>query len=287
MVAKQIEIVSQSAVHAVAFVDESQVVAGYDNGDIRRWKIEDGQQLGQTMKGDGAVYSIAVSRDGRWIVSGDQGSKAIVRNALTNEKVRHTQYGRGVYAVDISSDCTKVVAASWGETGNVRLFGISSGTQLLPTVSHTYVCCVKFSPDGSRFATVSCYSGVRVYSTHDGKVLFNSGTQGSTNSSTPLAWSSDGQQLFVASKGNITSFSISDSSSSEWPIHENQSSASIASNAIFIAYSAGSSVLLLDCMSQRQMKKGDYGHAIPLIEGVKNLAPKNKQYPPLMTISLL
>ncbi|KIK15491.1 hypothetical protein PISMIDRAFT_71898, partial [Pisolithus microcarpus 441] len=242
-------------VRAVAFVDESQVVAGYENGDIRRWKIEDGQQLGPTMKGSGPVRSLAVSQDGRWIVSGDHGKKATVWNARTNEKVCHTEHGNFVGAVDISSDSAKVVASSNAATNNVRLFDISSGTQLLPPISHRYSRGVKFSPDGSRFATASNDCGFRVYSTHNGQVLFDSGTRCSPNSSsivTPLVWSADGQQLFVASKGKITSFSISDSTSSEWPIHET-SNVSIASNGIFIACSPDSSVLLWDCMSRRQI----------------------------------
>ncbi|KIK13326.1 hypothetical protein PISMIDRAFT_73188, partial [Pisolithus microcarpus 441] len=226
------------------------------DGDIRRWKIEDGREQGPTMQAGVRVYAIAVSQDGRWIVSGDEGKQAIVWNALTNEKVHHTQYGNWVWAVDISSDSTKVVDATCRGTGNVRLFGIASGHRLLPPISHDNVAGVKFSPDGSRLATVSYGSGVRVYSTHDGKVLFDSGTRGSVDSSswvTPLAWSSDGQQLFVASKDKFTSFNFSDSSSTEWPIHENQSSASIASNGKFIACSAGSSVSLWDCMSRRRI----------------------------------
>lgn len=47
MIATQVEIVYQSSVRAVAFAGDSQVVGGYDNGDIRRWEIEDGQQRGQ------------------------------------------------------------------------------------------------------------------------------------------------------------------------------------------------------------------------------------------------
>lgn len=35
------------------------------------------------------------------------------------------------------------------------------------------------------------------------------------------------------------------------------------------------------------MKNGNYGRAIPLIERARNLAPKNKQCPPLQTISLI
>ncbi|KIK12424.1 hypothetical protein PISMIDRAFT_40192, partial [Pisolithus microcarpus 441] len=151
-------------VGAVAFVDESQVVAGYGNGDIRRWNIEDGQQLGPTMQGGAhCVYSVAVSQDGRWIVSGQLGNKAIVWNAFTNEKVRHTECGSTVYAVDILSDGSKVVAVGFVGTDNVRLFDIASGTQLLPPISHSRVADVKFSPDGtSNGKFIACSAGSSV-----------------------------------------------------------------------------------------------------------------------------
>ncbi|KAI5993442.1 hypothetical protein EDD15DRAFT_2437983 [Pisolithus albus] len=166
------------------------------------------------------------------------------------------KYIFGSAASNHEKSVVKVVAGSYGDTGNVRLFDISSGTQLLPPISHRHVFGIKFSPDGSRFATASEDSGVRVYSTHDGKVLFDSGTRCSTQKYrivTPLVWSADGQRLFAASEGKITSFNVSDSLSSEWPIHEDQSSVSIASNGKFIACSAGSSVSLWDCMSRERL----------------------------------
>ncbi|KAI6095815.1 hypothetical protein F5141DRAFT_1265501 [Pisolithus sp. B1] len=203
------------------------------------------------MKGK-SIRSLAVSRDGRWLVSGDIGNKAIVWNAATHEKVREFEHTGGVAWVDISSDGTKVVAASWANTDTVRIFDIDSGTELLPPLSHSNIRGVKFSPDGSRFATVSNDSGVRVYSTHDGNVLFHSGRRGSTRSSlvTPLAWSFGGQQLFVASKGKITCFNLSDSSFSEWSIRGAQS---VTSNGRFIVCSAGLSVSLWDCVSHKQV----------------------------------
>ncbi|KIK22826.1 hypothetical protein PISMIDRAFT_679840 [Pisolithus microcarpus 441] len=45
--------------------------------------------------------------------------------------------------------------------------------------------------------------------------------------------------------------------------------------------------LYAQVLAVMHMKKGDYGRAIPLIERVKNLAPNNKQHPPLMTISFI
>ncbi|KIK18431.1 hypothetical protein PISMIDRAFT_109553, partial [Pisolithus microcarpus 441] len=238
---------------------DSHVVAGCADRGIRRWKIEDKQQQGPTIKLSDDFRSVAVSQDGRWIVSGDHGKKAIVWNADTHQRAcEFTGYEGSVTGVDVSSDCTKVVAGCYGTTGTARIFGIISGAELLPDphVSHRNIRGVKFSPDGSRFATVSNDLGFRIYSTHDGKVLFDSRTQYSIDVSdlvTPLAWSSDGQQLFVATKGKITCFNISKSSYLEWPIHETQSRVSIVSNGRFIACSAGKSVSLWDCVSHEQI----------------------------------
>ncbi|KAI5980846.1 hypothetical protein EDC04DRAFT_2917210 [Pisolithus marmoratus] len=208
------------------------------------------------MRGSDAICSIAVSQDGQWIVSGDDGNQAIVWNATTHEKVLHVEHEAYIFAVDISSDCTKVVTASWAVTDTARIFDITSGTDLFPLVSPGHLRGIKFSPDGSRFATASFYDGVRVYSTHNGDILFDSDGRGRIGADpplAPLAWSSNGQQLFVVGRGKITCFDFSKSSSSDWWIHETESRAFIASNGRFVACSAGSSVSLWDCVSHEQI----------------------------------
>ncbi|KAI6045469.1 hypothetical protein EDC04DRAFT_60648 [Pisolithus marmoratus] len=252
MVAKQVEIVSQNTICAVTFTNESQVVGGDNKGSIRQWKIEGGQKQDPLMKAGFKIFSIVVSQDGRWIVSGDYGM-VVVWNAATHEKTfEFTEHQYRVCAVDISSDSTRIASAGGG---TVRISSITSGIPLLPLFRHPGVLGVRFSPDGSRFATVSSGSGVCIYSTHDGSVLFDSGFHGSTCSwpVSPLAWSSDGLELFVASTGKITCFNVSESSSSEWSIHESRPGVSIVSNGKFIACSAGSSVSLWDCASHKQI----------------------------------
>ncbi|KIO00321.1 hypothetical protein M404DRAFT_769206 [Pisolithus tinctorius Marx 270] len=256
MGAKRIELVTHSNVVAVTFVGESQVVGGHEEGEIRRWNITDGQQQGPTIRAEqGYVCSIVVSQDGRWMVTGDSGQKAIVWNTATLQKVREfSEHGNSVLGVDISSDCTKIASVDFN---NVQIFGTASSKRLLPPLTHPHVVGVKFSPDGSRFATASRDHGFRVYNTHNGDILFDSGQKGSTGSwsRSPLAWSFDGQQLFVACTSKIACFDLSESSYSEWSIHANSSSqlVAIASNGRFIACSAGSSVTLWDCMSHKQI----------------------------------
>ncbi|KAI6021221.1 WD40-repeat-containing domain protein [Pisolithus marmoratus] len=163
------------------------------------------------------VFSVAVSQDGRWIVSGENGNKVIIWNAATHDKVlQFTEHEHMVSAADISSDGIKIASADWFET---RVFSSTSGIR--------------------RFATASCNSGFRVYSTHNGDILFDSGPDDSTSSSSweaiPLAWPSDSQQLFVAAVGKIICFDVSDSSRSEWSIPETQSPiGSIISHALEI-----------------------------------------------------
>ncbi|KIK14069.1 hypothetical protein PISMIDRAFT_17552 [Pisolithus microcarpus 441] len=101
---------------------------------------------GNTVRGSSGVWSIAASQDGQWIVSGDSRKTATIWNATMLDKVFNVQCSDSVYAIDISSDCTKFAAADWAD---VRIFGIASGTQLLRALSRHYVVGVKFSPDGS------------------------------------------------------------------------------------------------------------------------------------------
>lgn len=257
MTAKQIEVVTpgyMESAYAVAFVDESQFVGGCSGGTVRRWKIEDRQEQGLRFGNGGtAVLSIAASQDGRWIVAGSE--EVVVWNAVTHEKVHVLASGRQQSrAIDISSDSTKV---AFTDPGAVRIFDITSGNPLLPPIPHSYTKGVKFSPDGSRIAAISSYCGFCVYNTRNGDILFDSGSQGSCDTWTkaPLAWSSDGQQIFVASKGKgtITCFDVSRSSKSKWSIHENRCEASIVSNGRFIACSAAQSVSFWDCVSRKQI----------------------------------
>jgi WD40 repeat protein len=68
---KPIEIDGRDYIYSVAFlVDGKHVVSGGEEGKIRRWRVEDGEEVGMPMDAGSGVFSIAVSRDGKWIVSG-------------------------------------------------------------------------------------------------------------------------------------------------------------------------------------------------------------------------
>lgn len=201
-----------------------------------------------------SVYAVVASMNGRWIVSGDLRYKVVVWNAVTHKKAieisDHTDY---VYAVDVSVDSTRIASGSRDFT--VRVFDLVSGKRLIPPLQHeNSVVGVKFSPDGSRVATATYqYASIGIYDAHSGRKLFGIPIRVTSAPVTPLAWSSNGQQLFVATSGRITSFDISTSSRSEWSVRMSDENASIVTHGRFIAYSAGSSVSFWDYTSWQRI----------------------------------
>jgi len=69
--AKPIVINRRGYINSVAVpVDGKHVVSGSDKGTIRRWGTEDGKKVGKSIDAGSAVRSIAVSQEGKVIVSG-------------------------------------------------------------------------------------------------------------------------------------------------------------------------------------------------------------------------
>ena len=206
------------------------------------------------MKASGNVYGAVASMDGRWIVSGDLGNKVIVWNTVTHQKTieisDHTNY---VYTVDVSGDSKRI--ASGSEDCTARIFDIVSGARVIPPLKHNAaVIGVKFSPDGSRIATATYqYTFVGIYDTSSGNKLHEISIRVTGAPVTPLAWSPDGKQLFVATSGKITHFDTSTSSLSDCLVHGNDRNTAIVTHGQFIACSAGSSVSFWDHASWQQI----------------------------------
>ena len=71
----------------VVLADGNHVLSGGREGKIRRWRIEDGKEVGTAMDARGPVFSIAVLRNGKVIVSGTENGLATVWNVESHSKV--------------------------------------------------------------------------------------------------------------------------------------------------------------------------------------------------------
>ena len=207
------------------------------------------------------VYSIAVSRDGKWTVGGadSESGQVVVWDTEGHKKVSEFKghQGHWVYAVDISPDATRIASGSDDKT--VRVWSRSTGEQLLRPLKHDFeVAAVKFSPNGQFIATATWgLKSIRIYDSRDGRLLFDSPIKVSSYFNQSLAWVSDSKQLFALSNdGKIHCLEVTSGRIlSAWAIHSANQPRCIAlgSNGVFIAASANSSVSFWDTATHEQV----------------------------------
>ena len=208
------------------------------------------------MNAERAVWDVAVSPDGKWIVSGTRNG-FVLWNAESHEKLTEFKHTGYVYAVDVSPDGTKIVSGSGDYTAFV--WSLSTGQRLLGPLQHDYwVVAVKFSPDGRLIATATrVRDSVRVYDSQNGHLLVDVPIQVFSSFNQSLTWARDGKQLFALSRdGNIHCLDPSRGITlSKWPIHSSNGAECIAleSNGTWIATSAGSSVSFWNTTTRKQI----------------------------------
>ena len=257
--AEPIIIDSLDAILSVAVLaDGKHVVSGDRQGKVRRWRLEDGKEVGTSMNAGSAVLNVAVSQDGKSIVSGTAGGLVTVWNAESHSKVTEFQAHREyVRAVDVSPDATKIATGS--EDNTACVWSLSTGEQLLRPLGHNkWVAAAKFSPDGRLIATATWErDSVRVYDGQHGSLLVDFPVRVNSALNQSLAWASDSKQLFALSRdGYIYRANVSARDRlSQWGIHSDNNPTCIAlvSNGAFIAASAGPSVSLWDITTQEQI----------------------------------
>ena len=233
------EINGTQKIRSVVFVEDGkQVLSGGDGGMIRRWRVDDGQQVGEPIRVERAeVYDAAVSPDGKWLVAGLRWPKSKDRNVYvrawdtqTNEKVLDIKgHTNTVFAVDVSPDSTRLATGSCDKTACI--WSLTTGERLVGPLQHDGrgVVAVRFSPNGDRIATATAAEdskdektakSIRIYDSDNGQqlVLFDIPFMVALNI-TSLAWTSDGRQLFAASYSQVKQFDASSGSLfKEWPV---------------------------------------------------------------------
>ncbi|KAG9310454.1 WD40-repeat-containing domain protein [Chiua virens] len=251
---KVIKIDGRNRMYSVLFMtDEKHVLTGGWERRIRCWRIEDGSEVGKPMDMDNSVFAIAVSHDGKWVVSGASGDVKVF-DAKSREMVKelkgHTGY---VNAVDVSPDGTKIMSGSSDNT--VRIWSFSTGEERR-RLEHDYTVAVaKFSPNGLLFATATWSpNSVRICDTeNDHKLLTDIEIKVGSLSNQSVAWHRNSKHLFVASfDGNIHHIDASTGNTlSRWRIHSEAYPRliALASDSAYIAASTGRFVSFWDTVT--------------------------------------
>lgn len=220
-------------------------------------------EVGTPMDAGSDVSAIAVSRDGKWIVSGTTGGHVIVWDAESHRKVTEFEVNgkkAKVLAVDISQDSTKIASGSSDWPGTVSVWSLTGQRLLGPFEHSNWIAAVKFSPDGGLLATgTGCFKSTRIYSCQDGCLVteFPVCVVSSHRGSQFFAWANDGKRLFAFSNdGRIHCLDAStEQMLSEWATHVMHSPGgiSLAGNDAFIAAFDDSSVSFWDTTPHNQI----------------------------------
>lgn len=257
---RTIEIDGRDDIWSVAFLAD-HIVSGGKEGKIRCWRAEDGKEEGMPMNAGSAIGSIAVSRDGKWIVSGTMSGFVTVWNAENRQKLIEFRLRTGdwVRAVDVSPDGERIATGSYDSTACV--WALSTGQRLLPgPLQHDApVVAVKFSGSNGAFiatATLDHYS-IRIYDSQNGQFLFEASIKVNSWLNQSLAWASDREELFALSHdGKINSLDVATRTTRfQWPIHSSDrpTCITLSSDGTFIAASANSSISFWHATTHQQI----------------------------------
>ena len=103
-----IEIDAGSEVRAVTFTANGEYLVGGVRKEVQVWRVKDGERVA-TMKVEDGVWSVAVSKDGRFIAAVSDGG-LFVWDATTHEQVFADSLVP-FFDVDFSPDSTRLVSA--------------------------------------------------------------------------------------------------------------------------------------------------------------------------------
>jgi WD40 repeat protein len=174
--------------------DGRRVVTGSDNGTVKVWNLENGEQEGTSMGHAKDIYGFAVTRDGTKIVCGDNDGSITVWNVKSHKIVKKWTHPDGLPEIAISPDDRLVAVGD-----EILAFYTMKGRQVNHSIEvGNSLHSMSFSPDGKKLACGMGDGRICVYSVDSGTLALGP-LWGHQDSVRCVLWSRDGSRLFSSS----------------------------------------------------------------------------------------
>jgi WD40 repeat protein len=184
----------KGSVQAVAvFPDMRRMVTGSWDKTLCLWDLVTGLVLKKMEGHSSRVCSLAVSRDGQIIASGDRGGVVIVWHGETGESLIEpiqNAHSNWINSVDFSPDGTVLVTGS--EDGKTKFWCTRTWKMQGKPIKCGCVRCVRYSPSGELLA-IATYENIQIYNPGTRECVAS--FEGHTNFNISLAWTPDGTRL--------------------------------------------------------------------------------------------
>ncbi|KAG2335820.1 WD40 repeat-like protein, partial [Suillus weaverae] len=135
------------------FPDDQRMISVSEDGTTRQWDLKAGKEIEDAREVcEGRVWAVAVSRDGRWVVTGGGWNGELKACEVETGIVKTFKgHSREIFCIDISADNTLLASGSWDETA--RIWNLETGKLVAgPFKSVGWVGAVRFSPDSKKLA---------------------------------------------------------------------------------------------------------------------------------------
>ena len=148
---------------AVVFTEDGLLLSGGEDGAIRRWNPETGEELDRVREHEIFVYDLALSPDGTQLASASEDGTVKLWNAEDLTLIRSFEGHKGpVYTVTFSPDGRH--AASGGGDQVIRVWEPTTGEEAARYRGHIgTVRTLAFAPDGERLVSGGLDRTVRVW----------------------------------------------------------------------------------------------------------------------------